>query len=1171
MAVAETASWLQRTSTLLAPGPWQWAWLSPWAWLFSSEVASAYAAYNASAVSNSTDLELRAEAPPSPSALALYEHLSLPVPLPSAAHLGLATGLLLALFFNARRDAFKERKRAEAWAVRVACSAAWVAGAAAALPGAAALVAACALYRRLAAAVLACTTGRDFAGLLAGPDAVWAVEDDAARSVINVLATLQLDRETVHAVCGQVEDDGVDGAQLLRHLRSLLLERLQSGALPEKLLLLRRHSPLGYFYWQRRPQPLRLDAVVREHVRFLDDEDDLDEDAARSVARAQSLLEHLRLQQSAGVCRLGGRRQHGVGGQWCWLGALRRRLCELANAPLPQGHAAGWEVLVSAAPLAAGPADAGQDPLTAMEEGLPEGVVGGGFRVFPVLLRVHHSLGDGVALLHLLTHALSGSPQSSPPSTPPPPASEASFFQRTSCTPGDGRATPIICQVPTLRAMPATTNAWPPQPPASLSTETEHAPPVAALRPRSPAPAPDPAPGDRERDLAVWVEAARRSSPAAWAPPRPATPGLRDSSAPGSRPATPFHSAPSSRPATPFQCFIDAAGDAVSFTAAVNSRCPTQVGAGQCPAGDGSRPTSPLAPPDSPVKRPASPVPPYIPGVPASPVRRPPRRVLNGQTPHRPYSPSAPALTRLHCYSGGAAAFADDLCDSSCGLDSRGGTTVYYYSATDGSCRKLTRNFSHDDERSIAPDTPERTKSKNLARSVSFGPVEVLDGSDKETLPQTSIIEQEVNRNNNDTETAAVLEVHNSPVKKVNFEDSPEAKKEIAVDDAPQKPSLLVPAVKVEEVSLQPGTETEAAQVTTIQAQQMEPRNKDLPTGGRQKSSECKARQLPKFKLVPEGGQLLRVEAQLMTANGASGSPYAPLLQAISESSRSRPAGALEAARGACSLLLTPAALLQQALLHADHQLPCPAGQLSGDKVVTWLSEPRLLEAVRRVRRRECARFTDVLLAALAAALDRRLGPRAPRCATVVLPARVAAPEDRPRPAATDVSSFLDSPGPRPPLQNRFSVGLLPLPLAGASRLPPNRRLREVARRSRLLRASPDYQVNWWLMRVAASVLPTGLLGPALRSTRSSLVVSNLQGPDHRVRIAGHEVRDLVFWVPNRGSNGMGVSILSYAGGLQLGLQLDKAVALGPDDEARLLTVVAAEIHRMDAASRADH
>ncbi|XP_049958131.1 uncharacterized protein LOC126474696 [Schistocerca serialis cubense] len=1087
MAVAEAASWLQRTSTLLAPAPWQWAWLSPWAWLFSSEVASAYAAYNASAVSNSTDLELRAEAPPSPSALALYEHLSLPVPLPSAAHLGLATGLLLALFFNARREAFK------------------------------------------------------------------------------------------------VEDDGVDGAQLLRQLRSLLLERLQSGALPEKLLLLRRHSPLGYFYWQRRPQPLRLDAVVREHVRFLGDEDDLDEDAASLFGeRAAGTLQ--RLQRSAGVRRFGGRRQHGAGaGQWCWPGALRRRLCELANAPLPQGHAAGWEVLVGAAPLAAGPADAGQDPLTAMEEGLPDGVVGGGFRLFPVLLRVHHSLGDGVALLHLLTHALSGSPQSSPPSTPPPPASEARFFQRASCTPGDGRATPIICQVPTLRAMPATTNAWPPQPPASLSTETEHAPPPAALRPRSPAPAPGPAPGDRERDLAVWVEAARRSSPAAWAPPRPATPGLRDSSAPSSRPATPFHSAPSSRPATPFhsapssrpatpfQCFIDAAGDAVSFTAAVNSRSPTQVGAGQCPAGGGSRPTSPLAPPDSPVKRPASPVPPYIPGVPASPVRRPLRRVLNGQTPHRPYSPSAPALTRLHCYSGGAAAFADDLCDSSCGLDGRGGTTIYYYSATDGSCRKLTRNFSHDDERSTAAETPERTQSKNLARSVSFGPVEVLDGSDKETLPQTSITEREMNRDNDDAETAAVLEAPNSPVKKVNSEDSPEAKMEIAVDDAPQKPSLLVPAVKVEEVSLQPGNEAEAAQGTTIQAQQMEPHNKDLPTGRGQKSSECKARQLPKFKLVPEGGQLLRVEAQLMTANGVSGSPYAPLLQAISESGRSRPAGALEAARGACALLLTPAALLQQALLHADHQLPCPAGQLSGNKVVTWLSEPRLLEAVRRVRRRECARFTDVLLAALAAALDRRLGPRAPPSATVVLPGRIPGPEARPRPAAADVSSFLDSPGPRPPLENRFSVGLLPLPLAGASRLPPNRRLREVARRSRLLRASPDYQVNWWLMRVAASVLPTGLLGPALRSTRSSLVVSNLQGPDHRVRIAGHEVRDLVFWVPNRGSNGMGVSILSYAGGLQLGLQLDKAVALGPDDEARLLTVVAAEIHRMDAASRADH
>jgi hypothetical protein len=72
--------------------------------------------------------------------------------------------------------------------------------------------------------------------------------------------------------------------------------------------------------------------------------------------------------------------------------------------------------------------------------------------------------------------------------------------------------------------------------------------------------------------------------------------------------------------------------------------------------------------------------------------------------------------------------------------------------------------------------------------------------------------------------------------------------------------------------------------------------------------------------------------------------------------------------------------------------------------------------------------------------------------------------------------------------------------------------------------------------------------------------MTNVPGPQQPLYLAGRRIADLMFWVPQSGDIGMGVSILSYAGGVQFGLITDAARV--PDPE-RIVAGFAAELERL--------
>ena len=57
--------------------------------------------------------------------------------------------------------------------------------------------------------------------------------------------------------------------------------------------------------------------------------------------------------------------------------------------------------------------------------------------------------------------------------------------------------------------------------------------------------------------------------------------------------------------------------------------------------------------------------------------------------------------------------------------------------------------------------------------------------------------------------------------------------------------------------------------------------------------------------------------------------------------------------------------------------------------------------------------------------------------------------------------------------------------------------------------------------------------------SRATAVMTNVPGPQQPLYLAGSELKQIMFWVPQSGNIGMGVSILSFNGKVHFGLITD--------------------------------
>ena len=117
------------------------------------------------------------------------------------------------------------------------------------------------------------------------------------------------------------------------------------------------------------------------------------------------------------------------------------------------------------------------------------------------------------------------------------------------------------------------------------------------------------------------------------------------------------------------------------------------------------------------------------------------------------------------------------------------------------------------------------------------------------------------------------------------------------------------------------------------------------------------------------------------------------------------------------------------------------------------------------------------------------------------------------------------------------------------------------------LKCSPVPLVIYHLQRALLALLPN----PPSRfiidflANKCSAVVTNIKGPARDLTLEGRRVRSIMFWVPQRARIGIGISILSFSGKVQVGVIADEALVPDPaalvqafEEEFETLEVLAA-------------
>jgi WS/DGAT/MGAT family acyltransferase len=221
-------------------------------------------------------------------------------------------------------------------------------------------------------------------------------------------------------------------------------------------------------------------------------------------------------------------------------------------------------------------------------------------------------------------------------------------------------------------------------------------------------------------------------------------------------------------------------------------------------------------------------------------------------------------------------------------------------------------------------------------------------------------------------------------------------------------------------------------------------------------------------------------------------------------------------------------------------------GQPGSGKRVAWC-EPIPLDEVKAIGKALNCSVNDVLLACVAGALGRYL--RAHGDDTQGQEIRAMVPINL-RPMEESWR-----------LGNRFGLVPLVLPIGLDN---PIERVFAVRARMNALKGSLQPLLTFGLLSVAGLLIkPAQDALLALFGRKTTAVMTNVPGPAKKMQFCGATLEQTMFWVPQTGTVGLGVSILSYGGGVQFGVIADSTLcpdpqriidAFGPEFD-RLLTI----------------
>lgn len=209
-------------------------------------------------------------------------------------------------------------------------------------------------------------------------------------------------------------------------------------------------------------------------------------------------------------------------------------------------------------------------------------------------------------------------------------------------------------------------------------------------------------------------------------------------------------------------------------------------------------------------------------------------------------------------------------------------------------------------------------------------------------------------------------------------------------------------------------------------------------------------------------------------------------------------------------------------------------GELNLSKTAVWADNIPLAE-IKAIATEANCKINDVLMSTMAGALRHYLTKTETFRNQHIRDFRAVVPFNlRPLSHTNEIK-----------LGNDFGLIFLTLPILTQD---PIQRLNQIKARMDRLKRSPDALLAHQVMGLLG-IIPRAIGDKFinLMGRKSTIVATNVPGPNERLFWAGGEIDKLNFWVPQSGKLGIGFSILSYAGSISIGVIVDAGLVDDPE------------------------
>ena len=240
------------------------------------------------------------------------------------------------------------------------------------------------------------------------------------------------------------------------------------------------------------------------------------------------------------------------------------------------------------------------------------------------------------------------------------------------------------------------------------------------------------------------------------------------------------------------------------------------------------------------------------------------------------------------------------------------------------------------------------------------------------------------------------------------------------------------------------------------------------------------------------------------------------------------PSHPLSLLRSAGIISAASTAILAKLLILPPDRKSVFKGDVGAIKRVVW-SHSFPLERIKTIGKAHGATINDVLVAAVAGALRRYMVEAGDDTSagdiTAMVPVNLRSENDT-------------------SLGNEFALVFLSLPVSLADAYD---RLMLTKRHMDVLKNSPEPFLVYQILGVIGT-LPGDIAKQTTSwfAAKASAVLTNVPGPRQQIYFAGLPLKELMFWVPQSGTIGLGISVISYNGKVMLGLMVDEHLIHDP-------------------------